>query len=141
MKPARLHEDSRTRLRNTEMLRLIAHLKRRSTVLCHKRLGKNSVYVCSYHHNALALVCRVELLFSSSVRVGISINRLCYKADFYTKSLCFGVKIRPPLKFLDDANTTLSSIFDSTPTPLPCKMHVLSPSTTLSAIEDFLLLF
>ena len=37
--------------------------------------------------NEVALVCRVEFVFSSSVRAGIGINRLCYKADFYTKPL------------------------------------------------------
>ena len=42
----------------------------------------------------------------------------------------------PFVEFLDYANATPSSLFEYTPTPVPCRLYVSSPSTTLPAIEE-----
>ena len=50
--------------------------------------------------NMVLLVCRFEFVFSSFIRVGISINRLCYKADSIPNlSACSGAGSRL-LKFV-----------------------------------------
>ena len=46
--------------------------------------------------------------------------------------------INPGVKFLDDANATLSSSFEHTPTPVLCRLHASSSFAKLRAIEYLL---
>ena len=43
--------------------------------------------------------------------------------------------VDPRLKFLDDANATHSSLFEHTPTPVPCRTYATSSFAKLRAIE------
>ena len=87
-----------------------------------------------------------KFVFSSSVREGISINRLyatklisipnlfaCNEAG--PRILKFVLAVQEPLLrnlprviFLDNTNATTASLFEHTPTTAPCRLYVSSPS-------------